>query len=122
MDRGPRLSGMVISSWSAPADAPAGTGPEAVRPAPDGRRRRRAVPLSLAVVGIPALFAVLRLLVGLHRTFTNYGDDAILETAVRRVVSGTQTLGPYSRFGFHQPGPAYFFLQAPFSWLTGGSD
>ena len=37
------------------------------------------------------------------------------------MATGTQALGPYSRFGFDHPGPAYFFVQAPFSWVTGGS-
>jgi hypothetical protein len=82
---------------------------------------RRLAPLSLAVVLVPASLALMRFLIGLHRPFAHAGDAAILETAIRRVATGTQALGPYSRFGFHQPGPAYFFLQAPFSWLTGGS-
>jgi hypothetical protein len=75
----------------------------------------------VGLVLLPALVVLVRLVIGLHRPFTHYGDNAILEAAVRRVASGTQMLGPYSRFGFHQPGPAYFFVQAPFAWLTGGS-
>ncbi len=82
---------------------------------------RRALPLSLAVVLVPASLGLMRLLIGLHRPFAHAGDAAIMETAVRRVATGTQALGPYSRFGFHQLGPAYFYIQAPFSWLTGGS-
>lgn len=81
----------------------------------------RAFPVSLAVIVVPASLGLMRLLLGLHRPFSHAGDGAILETAVRRVATGTQTLGPYSRFGFHQLGPAYFYVQAPFSWLTGGS-
>src|SRR5688572_32081976 len=82
---------------------------------------RRAVPVSLALLLIPAVVGVIRLLTGLQEPFAHSGDAAVLEPAVRRVATGTQTLGPYSRFGFHQPGPAYFFVQAPFSWVTGGS-
>ncbi|HVW33780.1 MAG TPA: hypothetical protein VHL53_14680 [Acidimicrobiia bacterium] len=113
---------MVISSRTAPAAASPGADPEVRDPTPGPGRRRPSVPLGLAIVAIPAVIAVVRLLLGAHRPFTNYGDDAILEAAVRRVASGSQALGPYSRFGFHQPGPAYFFVQAPFAWLTGGSD
>src|SRR2546423_8940971 len=99
------------------------------QPHTPGRPRRRLPrsgqgripPLSLAVLLVPASVGLIRLLIGLHRPMALYGDAAILETAVRRVATGTQALGPYSRFGFHQPGPAYFFVQAPFSWLTGGS-
>lgn len=83
--------------------------------------RRRTAPLSLAVILVPASVGLVRLLIGLSQPFAHAGDAAILETAIRRVASGTQALGPYSRFGFHQLGPAYFDLQAPFSWLTGGS-
>ncbi|HYH49393.1 MAG TPA: hypothetical protein VEG38_07570, partial [Acidimicrobiia bacterium] len=70
---------------------------------------------------MPAAVGLVRLLIGLNRPFAHAGDAAILETAIRRVSTGTQTLGPYSRFGFHQPGPAYFDFHAPFAWLTGGS-
>src|SRR5439155_15660474 len=99
------------------------------QPHTPGRPRRhlprsgqgRMLPLSLAVLLVPASVGLIRLLIGLHRPMALYGDAAILETAVRRVATGTQMVGPYSRFGFHQPGPAYFFVQAPFSWATGGS-
>ncbi|HEV7863722.1 MAG TPA: hypothetical protein VGR20_13515, partial [Acidimicrobiia bacterium] len=109
---------MVSATRSAP---PGGTEAAGARPTTDERRpARRVPPLSLTVIVVPALVGLGRLLGGLDRPFDSSGDAAILETAVRRVASGTQTLGPYSRFGFHQPGPAYFFVQAPFSWVTGG--
>lgn len=88
-------------------------------PAPTAAHRT--FPLSLAVILVPASLGLMRLLIGLRRPFAHAGDAAVLETAVRRVATGTQALGPYSRFGFHQLGPSYFFVQAPFSWLTGGS-
>ncbi|HEV7685054.1 MAG TPA: hypothetical protein VGQ80_00700 [Acidimicrobiia bacterium] len=112
---------MAISSRRAVVRGSADGGLEAATAPVSTAAPRRGVPLSVVVVLVPALVAFARLLIGLHRPFTHYGDDAILEAAVRRVAAGTQTLGPYSRFGFHQPGPAYFFLQAPFWWLTGGS-
>ena len=105
---------MVSSTRPAPqaeADTP-GAVPDVGGPAPGPRRT---VPLSLGLLLVPAFIGLVRLVIGLHRPFAQSGDAAILETAVRRVATGTQALGPYSRFGFHQPGPAYFFVQAPFS-------
>lgn len=38
------------------------------------------------------------------------GDQAIIETGTRAAAHFTQLLGPYDRFGWHHPGPAYFYL------------
>ena len=43
-----------------------------------------------------------------------YGDQALLELGARRAIHFDQLVGPYSRAGFHQPGPAVFYLLAPF--------
>jgi hypothetical protein len=43
-----------------------------------------------------------------------YGDQALLELGARRAVHLDQLLGPYSRDGFHQPGPVLLYLLAPF--------
>jgi len=111
---------MATSTRPAPPDeAQEQDSPAEAVAAPTGVHRT--FPLSLAVILVPASVGLMRLLIGLHRPFAHAGDAAVLETAVRRVATGTQTLGPYSRFGFHQLGPSYFFVQAPFSWLTGGS-
>lgn len=45
------------------------------------------------------------------------GDIAITAAASRHATTFAQTLGPYSRFGFAHPGPASFYVFAPF---TGG--
>jgi hypothetical protein len=45
---------------------------------------------------------------------TLYGDQALLDLGVRRALQFDQLVGPYSRAGFHQPGPAVFYLLAPF--------
>ena len=76
-------------------------------------------PLSVAVLAVPTIVGAIRLLVASRRSFDFFGDEAILESAVRHV--GRQLVGPYSRFGFHQPGPAYYYLQAPFHRLPGAS-
>jgi len=48
------------------------------------------------------------------------GDYAALELYTRLAAQGKQLLGPYSRFGFHHPGPAYFYACVPLYLLTGG--
>ena len=80
---------------------------------------RRWPPLSVAVLALPAVIGAFRLVMAARQPFDFYGDEAILESAVRHV--GEQLLGPYSRFGFHQPGPAYFYVQALFYRMPGAS-
>jgi len=46
-------------------------------------------------------------------------DGAILELYTLQARRGAQLLGPYSRFGWHHPGPLYFYLQTPFYQLAG---
>jgi hypothetical protein len=98
--------------------------PQAEAAAPAVAQRRfplslRWPPLCVAVLVIPAVIGALRLIMAAQRPFDFFGDEAILESAVRHV--GHQLVGPYSRFGFHQPGPAYYYLQAPFYRLLGSS-
>jgi hypothetical protein len=45
-------------------------------------------------------------------------DGAILEIYTLEAIRGTQLLGPYSRFGWHHPGPVYFYLLAPLYWTS----
>jgi hypothetical protein len=47
------------------------------------------------------------------------GDYAVLELYTRLAAQGRQLLGPYSRFGFHHPGPAYFYANVPLYVLSG---
>ena len=46
-------------------------------------------------------------------------DQAILEIYTLHAVRGFWALGPYSQFGWHHPGPLYFYLLAPFYALSG---
>lgn len=46
-------------------------------------------------------------------------DGAILEIYTLEALKGRLLVGPYSRFGWHHPGPLYFYLQAPWYWLSG---
>src|SRR5207247_10748765 len=53
--------------------------------------------------------------------FYPHGDHAVLELYTRLAASGDQRLGPYSRFHFHHPGPALFYLSMPVYELAGES-
>lgn len=46
------------------------------------------------------------------------GDLAVLELYTLQATKGQQLTGPYSRFGWHHPGPIYFYLMAPLYQLT----
>ena len=44
---------------------------------------------------------------------TDFGGDAsLIELATMEAASGRRLLGAYSRYGWHHPGPAYFYLLA----------
>ena len=49
------------------------------------------------------------------------GDGALLEFSTRSTAAGGSFTGPYSRYGFHHPGPAYFFVRIPLYYLFGRS-
>jgi hypothetical protein len=42
------------------------------------------------------------------------GDPAVIELYTWQASHGLWEYGPYSRFGWHHPGPLYFYLLAPF--------
>src|SRR5207249_6849396 len=44
---------------------------------------------------------------------------AVLELYTLRATQGLQLTGPYSRFGWHHPGPIYFYLLAPLYAASG---
>ncbi len=49
------------------------------------------------------------------------GDGALLEISTRSTAAGRVLTGPYSRYEFHHPGPAYFFVRIPLYYLFGRS-
>ena len=51
--------------------------------------------------------------------FAQIGDPAVIESYTWMASRGALTLGPYSRFQWHHPGPLYFFWMAPFYLLSG---
>lgn len=46
-------------------------------------------------------------------------DIAVSELYIELASRGRLLVGPYSRFGWHHPGPLYFYLAAPFYALSG---
>jgi hypothetical protein len=75
---------------------------------------RRATFFLLVVAAVPFLPAALDLLRhGLPDVLWS-GDGAVLEIRTLHALHGRQLLGPYSRFLWSHPGPAFFYLAAPF--------
>src|SRR5207245_552305 len=68
--------------------------------------------LAVAAVVAPLVFEVVRTLTGRGAHVALWGDNPLLELATRDALHGHQLLGPYSRFGWHHPGPAYFYWLA----------
>lgn len=86
--------------------------------APIRPRTIRTVCLVLVLLPVAvALFELPRL----SGSDTPAGDFALIELQVRDIGRYAVFLGPYSRFGWNHPGPALFFLLAPFSRLVGGA-
>lgn len=81
-------------------------------PAPLRHRRWVGVAAVVAVVA-PAATELLAVLVR-GQGVTLYGDQALIAIASQRAAHFQQLLGPYSRTGFHHPGPIVFYLLAPF--------
>jgi len=80
------------------------------------RTRARAFALIVAAaVGTLGAVALTRA----AETMFPLGDIAVIELYVRNALTGHLLVGPYSRFGWHHPGPAYFYLLAPFyAWAS----
>lgn len=111
---------------SAPAPEPAaaarGAEPDAATstagPQPPGDRlvARLAMGLTLLPLGVAAV----ALLVAVGGEYTPSSDHALIEMQTRSVGRHEVLVGLYSRDLWNHPGPAQFFLLAPFYWLTGG--
>ncbi len=68
---------------------------------------------------MPYLVLVIREVGRFRAAGASVADWAVLELATRSTLRGHQLLGPYSRYGWHQPGPALFWWYAPSYWLSG---
>lgn len=98
----------------APADrAATGAGAELLSDRLVGR-------LALAFTLAPFLVAAVALLVTVGGDYQPVSDHALTELQVRSVGHDEVLLGLYSRGDWNHPGPAGFYLLAPFYWVTGG--
>jgi 4-amino-4-deoxy-L-arabinose transferase-like glycosyltransferase len=79
--------------------------------------RRRLAACALAAAGLIAAVVFARLTPPLTTT----ADLAITELYTSVAAQGRLLVGPYSRFGWHHPGPLYFYLQAPVYALAGSA-
>lgn len=73
-------------------------------------------------VGATALpFVVLSVVAALHarEIATPFGDTAVISLRTLAASRGHELLGPYSRFGWQHPGPAFFYWAAPFFRASG---
>jgi hypothetical protein len=91
------------------------TGPSIPSPR-DSRCRWVGCAAIISVVVFPVT-EMIRVLAG-SAGVTLYGDQALIAIASRRAADFVQLLGPYSRTGFHHPGPTVFYLLAPFVELA----
>jgi hypothetical protein len=82
------------------------------------RRPGRVIVFAFAVLVCTAF------LLSLRNTRPTYpsGDQALLEIYTRQALAGTLELGPYSRYGWHHPGPLFFYAIAPLYAAAGGSE
>jgi len=70
-------------------------------------------------LGVGALFVWCLALPGRTPPVAPEGDPAIIELYTWHASHGLWAYGPYSRFGWHHPGPLYFYLLAPFYAASG---
>ena len=82
--------------------------------------RRWLLFVSLSLLLLPVLISIVPFLSSQGIDITQSGDNALLEMATGDVTGGVYT-GAYSRFGFHHPGPLYFYLRYPLYAVSGGS-
>lgn len=82
-------------------------------------RRRGLLFVSLSPVLIVAFVGYVHIGMSFDEPLELWSDAALIEITVRRAAGFEQLLGAYSRFGWHHPGPAYFYGLAPFETLLG---
>jgi hypothetical protein len=76
---------------------------------------------ALFVLLLPFMAALFYVLASGVPDLSTSGDGALLEISTRNLASGKSLTGPYSRFGFHHPGPAYFLARIPLYFLFDSS-
>src|SRR5213595_3106315 len=75
--------------------------------------------LAVVCVGLAILTIAIAALGRRARPFREVSDGAVLEIYTLEALEGRLLVGPYSRFGWHHPGPLFFYFEAPWYWLSG---
>jgi hypothetical protein len=78
---------------------------------------RSVVPLLLVVA--PFVVALARVLATAGQPIHLPDDLALIQLHTRDAMAFHQAVGPFDRYGWSHPGPAYFYLQAIVGWLFG---
>ena len=67
----------------------------------------------VVLASLPAIAVLVSAMVAAGRDPIADSDAAVTEIWVRTALDGDALVGPYSRFGWHHPGPTWFYLAAP---------
>ena len=114
---GGRAPGDAEGATGAGGDAGAGAGSHADGGLLADRTVRR---LALALTLVPFVVGVLALLLAVGNEYHPWSDHALTELQTRSVGRHEVLVGLYSREQWNHPGPALFYVLAPFYWATGG--
>jgi hypothetical protein len=87
---------------------------------PVGRHPVLVLAILVGLAVLPVIMPASRIVDGM-RSASPASDFALLELSTGEALRATQLLGPYSRFGWRHPGPAYFYLLAPLYGVSGAS-
>ena len=80
----------------------------------------KTITASLILLLLPLILSIIPFFSGWGSEILQSGDNALLEMATQETVQGVYT-GAYSRFGFHHPGPMYFYMRYPLYALSGNT-
>jgi hypothetical protein len=91
---------------------------------PAARRSSRRPPewwrlFALTLVAVPPAVLLVDLLRQPAAPIYLSSDFGLIAMATREAARGVRLLGPWSRFGWNHPGPAYFYVLAPFYQAAG---
>jgi hypothetical protein len=84
-------------------------------------RRSRLLRYGSVVLVVVLIAAAMAALTRTTPAVMTKSDIAVAELYVQLASQGNLLVGPYSRFFWHHPGPAYFYMQVPFYALSGQS-
>jgi hypothetical protein len=134
---GPDGAGTAEPSAPAPGAPPAGAPPAGAPPAgappagappgthggtdatPSGRRDRALTVVAVAALVVPFAVAVGHLIATAGSHVYLPDDLALIDLHTREALHWRQELGPFDRYGWHHPGPSYYYLLATVSRVLG---